>query len=62
MVQWFSSNRLLDVYVNVATGDIVGIEEKTGKSNTNTNTDANAKANSRNKDMAFRNYVHGPRS
>ncbi len=32
MVQWFSSNRLLDVYVNVATGDIVGIEEKTDHS------------------------------
>ncbi|MGB7000691.1 MAG: hypothetical protein WBE22_01520 [Halobacteriota archaeon] len=29
MVQWYSSNRLLDVYVNVATGDIIGIEEKT---------------------------------
>jgi len=29
MVQWYSSNRLLDVYVNVTTGDIVGIEEKT---------------------------------
>jgi hypothetical protein len=30
MVQWFSSNRLLDVYVNVATGDIEGMEEKNG--------------------------------
>ena len=29
MVQWYSPNRLLDVYVNVATGNIVGIEEKT---------------------------------
>jgi len=29
MVQWSSSDRLLDVYVNVATGAIVGIEEKT---------------------------------
>jgi len=38
MVQWYSSNRLLDVYVNVATGDIVGIEEKTGLSPTPTPT------------------------
>ena len=38
MVQWSSSNRLLDVYVNVATGDIVGIEEKTGLSPTPTPT------------------------
>ena len=38
MVQWSSSNRLLDVYVNVATGDIVGIEEKTGLSPTPTLT------------------------
>ncbi|RCV65828.1 hypothetical protein C5S53_01815 [Methanophagales archaeon] len=30
MVQWSSSNRLLDVYVNVATGAIEGIEEKIG--------------------------------
>ncbi|RCV65528.1 hypothetical protein C5S53_03325 [Methanophagales archaeon] len=29
LVQWSSSNRLLDVYVNVATGDIVRIEAKT---------------------------------
>jgi hypothetical protein len=29
MVQWYSSNRLLEVYVNVATGEIIGIEEKT---------------------------------
>ena len=28
MVQWSSSNRLLDVYVNVATGNIAGIEEQ----------------------------------
>ena len=28
-VQWSFSNRLLDVYVNVTTGNIVGIEEKT---------------------------------
>ena len=28
MVQWSSSNRLLDVYVNVTTGEIVGIEEQ----------------------------------
>jgi hypothetical protein len=27
MVQWSSSNRLLDVYVNVATGNIVGIDK-----------------------------------
>jgi len=38
MVQWYSQNRLLDVYVNVATGDIVGIEEKTGLSPTLTPT------------------------
>ncbi len=38
MVHWVSSNRLLDVYVNVATGDIVGIEEKTGLSPTPTLT------------------------
>ena len=30
MVQWSSSNRLLDVYVNVTTGNITGIEEQTG--------------------------------
>jgi heat shock protein HslJ len=29
MVQWSSLNRSLDVYVNVATGNIVGIEEQT---------------------------------
>jgi len=29
MVQWTSSDRLLDVYVNIATGNIAGIEEKT---------------------------------
>jgi len=29
MVQWSSSNRLLDVYVNVATGNIAGIEKIT---------------------------------
>jgi len=29
MVQWSSSDRLLDVYVNVATGNITGIEEHT---------------------------------
>ena len=29
MVKWSSSNRLLDVYVNVATGNITGIEEQT---------------------------------
>ena len=29
MVQWSSSNRLLNVYVNVTTGEIVGIEEQT---------------------------------
>ncbi|NQE52165.1 hypothetical protein C5S29_01130 [ANME-1 cluster archaeon GoMg3.2] len=29
LVQWSSSNRLLDVYVNATTGNIVGIEEKT---------------------------------
>ena len=40
MVQWYSSNRLLDVYVNVATGDIVGIEEKTGLSPISTPTPA----------------------
>ena len=28
MVQWSSSDRLLDVYVNIATGNIAGIEEK----------------------------------
>jgi len=38
MVQWSSSNRLLDVYVNVATGNIAGIEEKTGLSLTPTPT------------------------
>jgi hypothetical protein len=38
MVQWFSPNRLLDVYVNVATGAIVGIEEKTCLSPTPTPT------------------------
>nr|CBH39802.1 hypothetical secreted protein [uncultured archaeon] len=36
MVQWYSPNRLLDVHVNVATGDIVGIEEKTGLRSTPT--------------------------
>ena len=30
MVQWSSSNRLLSVYVNVATGNIVGIEKQAG--------------------------------
>ena len=40
MVQWYSSNRLLDVYVNVATGDILGIEEKTGLSPISTPTPA----------------------
>ena len=29
MVQWSSSNRSLDVYVNVATGNITGIKDKT---------------------------------
>jgi len=29
MVQWSCSNRLLDVYVNVTTGNIAGIEEQT---------------------------------
>ena len=29
MVKWASSNRLLNVYVNVATGNITGIEEQT---------------------------------
>ena len=29
MVQWSSSNRSLNVYVNVATGNIVGIGERT---------------------------------
>ena len=29
MVQWSSSNRSLNVYVNVATGNIVGIDERT---------------------------------
>ncbi len=38
MVQWYSSNRLLNVYVNVATGDIIGIEEKTGLSPISTPT------------------------
>jgi hypothetical protein len=38
IVQWSSSNRSMDVYVNVATGDIVGIEEKTGLSPTPTPT------------------------
>ena len=28
-VQWSFSNRLLDVYINVTTGNVVGIEEKT---------------------------------
>jgi uncharacterized protein YxeA len=36
MVQLYSPNRLMDVYVNVATGNIVGIEEKTGLSPTAT--------------------------
>ena len=34
MVQWSSSDSLLDVYVNVATGNIAGIEEKTASSPT----------------------------
>ena len=38
MVQWSSSDSLLDVYVNVATGDIIGIEEKTGLSPISTPT------------------------
>ena len=38
MLQWYSPNRSMDVYVNVATGDIVGIEEKTGLSPTPTLT------------------------
>ena len=39
-VQWSFSNRSLDVYINVATGDIVGIEEKTGLSPTPVDTEA----------------------
>jgi hypothetical protein len=38
MVQWSSSNRLLDVYVNIATGNIAGIEEKTAATPTPTPT------------------------
>ena len=34
MVQWSSSNRSLNVYVNVATGNIVGIDERTDISHT----------------------------
>ena len=36
MVQWSSANRLLDLYVNTATGNIVGIEEKTAPTPTPT--------------------------
>ncbi len=39
-VQWSFSNRSLDVYINVATGNIVGIEEKTGLSPTPVDTEA----------------------
>ena len=38
MVQWSSSDSLLEVYVNVATGNIAGIVEKTGLSSTPTPT------------------------
>ena len=38
MVQWSSSDRLLDVYVNIATGNIAGIEEKTTPAPTPTPT------------------------
>ena len=37
-VQWSFSNRLLDVYVNIATGNIAGIEEKTAPAPTPTPT------------------------
>ena len=40
MVQWSSSDRLLDVYVNIATGNIAGIEEKTAPTPTPTPTPA----------------------
>ena len=40
MVQWSSLNRSLDVYVNVATGNIVGIEEQTDVGSTPTPTPA----------------------